>query len=257
MQGWSTTRRIVSSGLLVSLLSASASGQEIAYDTLGNSFSTAYSYVVTGPVHPTLNWTTGFKFVSGITGYIVLVEAPLQHWQGQGEFRFEFWTDVDDRPGVLIGFTPQVPAPAAPEIVAISVQEIIELAAGQAFWIIMRGSGDSEASWFQSETGLPLPRVWSVNQGQSWLYSTTHPAAAFRITMNGVDCYANCDGSTVAPVLNVDDFTCFINQFAIGQSMPHHMQVSHYANCDGSTSPPALNVDDFTCFINIFASGCR
>lgn len=69
-------------------------------------------------------------------------------------------------------------------------------------------------------------------------------------------CYANCDGSTTQPVLNVDDFTCFINEFAAAQSLPHHEQVSHYANCDGSTSAPVLNVDDFTCFINAFAAGC-
>jgi hypothetical protein len=70
-------------------------------------------------------------------------------------------------------------------------------------------------------------------------------------------CYANCDQSTVAPVLNVDDFTCFINEFASAQGLPHQQQVSHYANCDGSTVAPALNVDDFTCFINAFAEGCR
>jgi hypothetical protein len=69
-------------------------------------------------------------------------------------------------------------------------------------------------------------------------------------------CYANCDESTVAPVLNVDDFTCFVNSYALAQSLPHAQQVSHYANCDGSTVAPALNVDDFTCFINRYALGC-
>ena len=29
-----------------------------------------------------------------------------------------------------------------------------------------------------------------------------------------------------------------------------------YANCDGSTTPPVLNVLDFNCFINRFAAGC-
>jgi hypothetical protein len=69
-------------------------------------------------------------------------------------------------------------------------------------------------------------------------------------------CYANCDGSTAAPILNVDDFTCFINRFAEAQTLPHAQQVGHYANCDGSSTAPALNVDDFTCFINQFAAGC-
>jgi subtilisin-like proprotein convertase family protein len=69
-------------------------------------------------------------------------------------------------------------------------------------------------------------------------------------------CYANCDGSTTAPVLNVDDFTCFINAYAQAQSLPAAQQVTAYANCDGSTTQPVLNVDDFTCFINRYAQGC-
>jgi hypothetical protein len=70
-------------------------------------------------------------------------------------------------------------------------------------------------------------------------------------------CYANCDGSTSEPVLNVDDFTCFINEYAAALGLPHAAQVEHYANCDNSTTAPALNVDDFTCFINNFAMGCN
>jgi glucose/arabinose dehydrogenase len=60
-------------------------------------------------------------------------------------------------------------------------------------------------------------------------------------------CPANCDGSTSAPVLNVNDFVCFQSRFAAGDC---------YANCDGSTSPPVLNVNDFVCFTSIFAAGC-
>ena len=60
-------------------------------------------------------------------------------------------------------------------------------------------------------------------------------------------CYANCDGSTIPPLLNVLDFNCFLNRFSAGDP---------YANCDGSTIPPALNVLDFNCFLNAFAAGC-
>jgi catechol 2,3-dioxygenase-like lactoylglutathione lyase family enzyme len=69
-------------------------------------------------------------------------------------------------------------------------------------------------------------------------------------------CYANCDGSATPPVLNVEDFTCFINQFAAAQALPYQQQLDHYANCDQSTTPPVLNVEDFSCFINRFAAGC-
>jgi hypothetical protein len=60
-------------------------------------------------------------------------------------------------------------------------------------------------------------------------------------------CYANCDGSTATPILNVNDFICFQQRYAAGDS---------YANCDGSTNAPVLNVNDFICFQAAFASGC-
>ena len=60
-------------------------------------------------------------------------------------------------------------------------------------------------------------------------------------------CYANCDHSTTAPVLNVNDFICFTNRFAAGDPR---------ANCDRSTTPPVLNVNDFVCFMAHFAAGC-
>jgi len=63
----------------------------------------------------------------------------------------------------------------------------------------------------------------------------------------GGGCYPNCDGSTQAPVLNVLDFTCFLQRFAAGDA---------YANCDASTAAPTLNVQDFTCFLQKFAAGC-
>jgi hypothetical protein len=42
--------------------------------------------------------------------------------------------------------------------------------------------------------------------------STTSAHAVLAIT----SCYPNCDQSTVAPVLNVGDFTCFLQRFAAG-----------------------------------------
>jgi phospholipase/lecithinase/hemolysin len=70
-------------------------------------------------------------------------------------------------------------------------------------------------------------------------------------------CPANCDNSTEAPILNIEDFTCFINAFASAQLLPHAQQINHSANCDQSTTAPVLNIEDFTCFINAFAAGCR
>ena len=60
-------------------------------------------------------------------------------------------------------------------------------------------------------------------------------------------CYVNCDSSTTTPILNVNDFNCFLNSFAAGSST---------ANCDLSSIAPVLNVGDFICFTNTYAAGC-
>ena len=60
-------------------------------------------------------------------------------------------------------------------------------------------------------------------------------------------CYANCDGSTGAVFLTINDFVCFQSAFAAGAS---------YANCDGSTNTPVLTINDFVCFQSAFAAGC-
>jgi hypothetical protein len=65
-------------------------------------------------------------------------------------------------------------------------------------------------------------------------------------------CYSNCDGSTTPPILNVADFTCFLQRFATGEP---------YANCDVGagghcTGGVCFNVGDFTCFLQRYAAGC-
>jgi hypothetical protein len=60
-------------------------------------------------------------------------------------------------------------------------------------------------------------------------------------------CYANCDNSTIPPILNPNDFQCFLDFYFAG--LP-------YANCDRSSTPPILNINDFQCFLNAFAAGC-
>jgi trimeric autotransporter adhesin len=66
-------------------------------------------------------------------------------------------------------------------------------------------------------------------------------------------CYADCDGNGF---LSIDDFLCFINEFAHAQTLPPAQQETHYANCNGTSTEPFLSVDDFLCFINEFAVGC-
>jgi hypothetical protein len=111
--------------------------------------------------------------------------------------------------------------------------------------------------------------LYSADFGETWLPVLDEPLPTatcaavpqdFPFAIIGAElvpeCYANCDGSTIEPALNVDDFTCFLNAYALGLALPAAQQVSHYANCDASTAPPVLNVDDFTCFLNRYALGC-
>jgi hypothetical protein len=95
----------------------------------------------------------------------------------------------------------------------------------------------------QSSFGSPL-RGAPVAAG-----SYTLAAGVLALSENGPPpCYANCDHSTAPPILNVNDFVCFLNKYAVGDA---------YANCDGSTLPPVLNVNDFVCFLNAYAAGCH
>jgi len=93
------------------------------------------------------------------------------------------------------------------------------------------GAANPVAGWFAS--------------GGAGAYTIALQGSCFVST--GPACYANCDGSSVAPILNVSDFICFQTKYAAGDS---------YANCDGSTTPPVLNVSDFICFQTKYAAGC-
>jgi hypothetical protein len=100
------------------------------------------------------------------------------------------------------------------------------------------------------------PALWSkvtlpVTQGTLYMIRIAGYGGAtgpYVLNIGNVNaCYANCDGSTAAPVLNVSDFICFQQRFAAGDP---------WANCDGSTAPPVLNVSDYICFQQAFAAGC-
>jgi hypothetical protein len=78
------------------------------------------------------------------------------------------------------------------------------------------------------------------------LVSNTCGSATSNETTYSV-CAPNCDCSTAAPVLNINDFICFQSRFAAADPA---------ANCDRSTTPPILNINDFICFQTSFAAGC-
>ncbi len=132
----------------------------------------------------------------------------------------------------------------------------IVLAAGSLLACEQAGAQIIDISWFSIDGG-----VETCAAGGFSLTGTVGQPDAGTLTGLGYEieggfwsaptasaaCYANCDGSTIAPILNINDFNCFLNKFA--SSDP-------YANCDASTSQPILNINDFQCFVNRFAVGC-
>jgi glucose/arabinose dehydrogenase len=97
--------------------------------------------------------------------------------------------------------------------------------------------------------GLFLKGFGQDEAGDVYVMGSTAlgPAGSGGRVFRVVSCYANCDGSTSAPALNVADFTCFLQKFASGDAA---------ANCDASTAAPQLNVADFTCFLQKYSGGC-
>jgi Beta-propeller repeat len=61
-------------------------------------------------------------------------------------------------------------------------------------------------------------------------------------------CYADCDQSTGARVLDIFDFLCFQNGFVNSQP--------YACDCDVITGPGVCDIFDFLCFQNHFAVGC-
>jgi hypothetical protein len=100
----------------------------------------------------------------------------------------------------------------------------------------------------RADGGAQSSRAWQTHGGSG---GTDFVGLRTEFTVSpagGGGCYPNCDGSTIEPILNVADFSCFLGKFAAGDP---------YANCDGSTIEPVLNVADFSCFLGKFAAGCR
>jgi hypothetical protein len=132
------------------------------------------------------------------------------------------------------------------------------------------GGVDGAVVDFQDAAGVPLGTATLITNDCSYTWNGWESATPFTrvrivgntpfsdggyIHMDDLEysaganpCYANCDASTTQPILNVGDFTCFLQRFAAADP---------YANCDQSTVAPVLNVGDFTCFLQRFAAGCR
>jgi hypothetical protein len=254
--------RVLSACLGVAVLAGWAAAQQVAFNNFGpgDTYDGTAGGTVRGPLASGGALWHAIKFESQASGAITDVHIALVTTSTTvlNLYALELWSNQNDLPGVLIGELGQLSAaqhatPINPPP-HLAAGGSVQLTAGTTYWLVAKGEGDAAGSWRRNVIGDTGFRAFSSNSGASWsLWPVDR--YAFRIVV-GEACYANCDRSTTPPILNVEDFTCFINEFAAAQALPHEQQLGHYANCDGSSTPPVLNVEDFTCFINRFAAGC-
>jgi hypothetical protein len=138
----------------------------------------------------------------------------------------------------------------------------VEAGAPASFSVVGSGTGPLSYQWRRNTvnlvdnaritgSNLPTLNISSALLSDAGSYDVivsnscgSTPSAAATL---GVSCYANCDGSSTSPILTANDFACFLNSYASGES---------YANCDQSVGNPTLTANDFQCFLNKFANGC-
>ena len=180
-----------------------------------------YHYVVAGMVHG----------VGGALGALYPTSTPLatvMEGLSPGSSS-SLIGDADNCPGTLPYGVPPTTTMGSTVILGITVNYSFTLAMG------IDGAGVASFSL----TNVVL----SPSLLTGYLLFDSGSATMTRVYV----CPANCDNSTTPPVLNVLDFSCFLNKFA---------SASAGANCDCSTTEPVLNVLDFSCFLNQFAAGC-
>jgi hypothetical protein len=222
----------------------------------GGGPAAGFTYLGTGTLAPdavpqyiyNLSGMTGYGFRSSAAPFTVQLSGLNPGRE------YEYWfvayratSAIENRVQVSLGDT----------LNAITYDQVLTATANNGRFIVNEIDANSTMDWNELSRVTTSSSTGTITFNWAGIGTQTTVIGALAIReVLGSSCYANCDGSTVEPVLNVDDFTCFINEFAQAQTLPHEQQVAHYANCDGSTIAPALNVDDFTCFINRYAQGC-
>lgn len=120
------------------------------------------------------------------------------------------------------------------------------LRANVPYWVILHCDlHEYNPSWNWSDGSVGI--IALSHGGQVNFTVGGEGAVAATIIEGSPACYANCDRSSEVPILNANDFVCFLGAFAAGLS---------FANCDGSDIEPVLSANDFLCFLNAFVVGC-
>jgi uncharacterized membrane protein len=225
-------------------------------------FITGFASTASGPM--LFRWTaSGFETLTPLVGNAVSAAGISDDGQtiagrsGSGLYR---WTQAGglQNLGVLPGYSTMTVTDMSADgsvIVGYAATGFPSFSNDSFIWT--QATGLVTLSSYLTAQGVNLSG-WSLQfafgvsaDGQTFVGLGTNagPERGWIVHLSGgTTCYPNCDGSTQAPVLNVQDFTCFLQRYAAGDS---------YANCDQSTVTPTLNVQDFTCFLQQYAAGCR
>ena len=77
---------------------------------------------------------------------------------------------------------------------------------------------------------------------------STSSSGNITLIIGELPCYADCDSSTGAGMLDIFDFLCFQDSFV--NSEPYA------CDCDTTTGPGVCDIFDFLCFQDAFVAGC-
>jgi hypothetical protein len=219
---------------------------DITYDNFGaNNSYTNSGYIINGPTQAATWWSHAFPFIATATGEISDVSLSLVHTGGTNRYHIELRADAPG-PGVLLGYLGQVTGVPYGSVAHVETNPGGFVVAGQRYWLYVRGDADANGSWQHSPISGGV-RAYSHNGGftfESQTLTGTAGKGAMRIEVTPTPCYANCDGSTGSPRLTGNDFACFLEAYASGQS---------YADCDGVGG---LTANDFVCFLGSYNNGC-
>lgn len=215
----------------------------------------------TGNPQPTLQWRRNGVIIPGATGssYYIASASMLNVGTYDVVATNTCGSITSDPAALSLGNEPEITSNPQSQSVQVGAELIVSaqcIAAPAAQWRWFRNNQQIAGG---TDGILVIPSVTMNDAGvyRAEAFNSCGTTPTLPATITVVEgCYPNCDLSTTPPILNIDDFVCFINSFAVGQSLPHEEQLTHYSNCDGSTTAPVLNVDDFVCFINSFAVGC-
>jgi hypothetical protein len=202
--------------------------------------------------------------------------APAYQWrkntvpiQGKTSTTLSIPTTTSDDAGVYdcvatnaSGSVPSAPATISFSNITITQQpKSVTTPEGSSVTFSVTTSGGAPTGYQWKQNGQPIflanaaTFTFTSEAGDEGSYTCDITGPCGTITSNpatltfGVPaCYANCDGSTTAPLLTSGDFICYLDRFRAGDP---------YANCDGSTIVPVLNVSDFVCFLGKFRAGCQ